>query len=565
VIMGLPAGWGTCSRTVSLGSMPRAHTSWNDIVAVGLYSHNIITVDAITGVHMSVLSGHTDDMRCLTFSSDGTFVVSGDWSGIIKLWDIQTGGVVRTLVGHTNAVNAVSISPDHAMIASGSWDKTIHLWNTWTGECHCVMDGHNDIVKSVSFSPTNSQLLIFAFNGGTIQQWDTNGHQIGPAYKGCFVTFSSDGTLFVSWGGPLSVVQNPGSGVVIAELQVSGKNPNNCCFSPDGKFVAGCVGEIVCAWDITNPNPHLVGTFVGHTGPIRSITFSHSLISSSDDRSIKLWEFSASLTSPVTTDSESTPLASASIKYVTLQTSYGIAISVDSAGVVRSWDISTNLCNALFQVPVQHLRGGTLWGDMQLINHKWIFVWHIDLCLYIWDTKKGELPQVVDAPLELWVAAPKISGDGSRVFLLTDKSIQVWSVWTGDVVGEVGLQGDVGLEGRGILCYDPLIIDGSRVWVHFKDSQIKGWDFGASGPAPIPLSNVAQHGSSLELNIKQGNANQYRIKDKASGNEVFQLSGRCADPADAQWDGWYLVAGYGSGEVLILDFPARKYNVLAIS
>ena len=39
-----------------------------------------------------------------------------------------------------------------------------------------------------------------------------------------------------------------------------------------------------------------------------------------------------------------------------------------------------------------------------------------------------------------------------------------------------------------------------------------------------------------------------------TGKEIFQLVGRYADPYDAQWDGRYLVAGYMSGEVLILDF-----------
>ena len=565
VIKGLPAGWGTCSRTVSLGSMARAHTSWNDIVAVSLYSRDIVTVDAITGVHLSILSGHTEDMRCITFSSDGTLLVSGDWSGTIKLWDIQTGGTIRALDGHTDAVNSVSISKNHAKIASGSWDKTIHLWNTWTGECCHVIKGHGHIVNSVSFCPTNSQLLIAASNDGTVQQWDINGHKVGLASRGCHVSYSMDGTLFVSWGRSATLVQNSGSGAVVAELQMSGKNPDHCCFSPDGSFVAGCVGETIYVWDIFSPDPHPVGTFIGHTGPIRSITFSPSLISSSDDKSVKLWQFNAPSMDPVATDPEHTPLALAPIKYISLQMSDGIIISVDSTGVVRSWDISTTLCTASFQIPAQELRGGSLWGDMRLIDCGWIFAWHVDLCLHIWDTKTGKHPLVIDAPWESLVAAPRISGDGSKVFLLIDKSIQAWSVQTGEVIGEVGLEGDIGLEGRGQLCYDPLTIDGSRVWVHFKDSPTQGWEFGTSGSAPILLSNVLPDSSHLELNIKWKNTNPYRIKERFSGNEIFQLPGRYADPIDAQWDGRYLVAGYWSGEVLILDFthmlPQQKYVV----
>ena len=44
------------------------------------------------------------------------------------------------------------------------------------------------------------------------------------------------------------------------------------------------------------------------------------------------------------------------------------------------------------------------------------------------------------------------------------------------------------------------------------------------------------------------------IKNTETGKEVFQLRERYAKPTDVWWDGQYLVAGYESGEVLILDF-----------
>jgi hypothetical protein len=44
------------------------------------------------------------------------------------------------------------------------------------------------------------------------------------------------------------------------------------------------------------------------------------------------------------------------------------------------------------------------------------------------------------------------------------------------------------------------------------------------------------------------------IVDTGTGKEVFWLSGRYARPAEVQWDGQYLVTGYDSGEMLILDF-----------
>ena len=52
--------------------------------------------------------------------------------------------------------------------------------------------------------------------------------------------------------------------------------------------------------------------------------------------------------------------------------------------------------------------------------------------------------------------------------------------------------------------------------------------------------------------------NQARIKNPATGKVVFQLSGRFANPVSVQCDGSHLVAGYQSGEILILNLANVK-------
>ena len=144
VVKGLQVRWGICSRSVYFNDTPQALSCWKDLIAVGLSSGDIIILDAVTGVYMFVLSCHTDEVNSLTFSLDGTFLVSGSCDKTVNLWDIQTGGVIKTFYGHTGQVLSVSISQNCAVIASGSMDETIRLWNVQTGECCCVIDGHND-------------------------------------------------------------------------------------------------------------------------------------------------------------------------------------------------------------------------------------------------------------------------------------------------------------------------------------------------------------------------------------------------------------------------------------
>jgi WD40 repeat protein len=108
-----------------IGECPLTLSYWENTVAVGCRNSDIITLDAITGSQMAVLSGHTSWVRCVTFSSDGGSLASGSDDRTVKLWDMQTGGVVKTFHGHNDYVYSVSISGDCTRIASGSLDCTI--------------------------------------------------------------------------------------------------------------------------------------------------------------------------------------------------------------------------------------------------------------------------------------------------------------------------------------------------------------------------------------------------------------------------------------------------------
>ena len=291
---GLPAGWGPCSRTVLLESYTQDLSYWNNTIAIGSRHGDIIILDAITGSQTAVLSEHTDVVNSLTFSLDGGSLVSGSDDTTVKLWDAQTGRIVKSFYGHTNCVHSVSISADHTMIASGSSDKTVYLWNVSTGDCHVVVK-QQDRVYTVTFSPQNPQHLL-SICDSKLWQWNINGHQAGPTYNGSHVAFSLDGTQFVSCEGTAVTVQDSSSGATMAEFHVANGKTKYCCFSPGGRLVAVAAGSTAYVWNITSSDPYLVETFIGHTKDITSLVFSSpsSLISASQDKSVKLWTIDAS-------------------------------------------------------------------------------------------------------------------------------------------------------------------------------------------------------------------------------------------------------------------------------
>ena len=535
VVKGLASEWGTCSRKVLLDGFPKSLSYGNNTVAVGLNSGDIIILDAITGSQSAILSGHTDWVDSVAFSPGGTSLVSGSSDKTVKLWDMQTGGVVKTFSGHTGWVYSVSISSDCTRIASGSDDETICLWDIQTGECRHVIKQQGSVYY-VSFSPTDPGHFI-SISGSKVQQWNINGQQTGPTYDGSSIAFSPDSTQFALCNEKVVTVQNSDSRAVVAQFHVAGNNVKHCCFSPDGRLVAAAAGRIIYVWDVASSDPHLVETFVGHTADITSLVFSPSyLISTSDDRSVRFWQTSVMSTVHIPNGPGFIPPGSASIWSVSLQA--GIAITSDSAGVVKIWDILTGLCKSSFQTPAE----GTTWRDAQLIDGRLILIYCKDQKIHIWDAEKGEHLQTLNTS---WCNGLRISGDRSKIFCLGDGVIQAWDMWTWKPAGEVKLESDD-------FYLDSACPDGSKVWVQSEDLTVQGWDFGTSDSPPIPLSKRF-HLDFIGGPLWQTGITSW-IKDTVTGKRVFQLSGRYAEFCAVQWDGQYLVAGYESGEVTILDF-----------
>jgi len=476
-VKGLPVEWGACSYTVLLNSQPETLSYHNSTIAVGCENKDIIILNAITGSQTGVLSGHSEGVGFLTFSSNGTLLVSASWGGRVKLWDIQTGGVIKTL--YTGSVRSVSISADCTRIASRPGNGTIQLWDIQSGKCYHTIQQQN-YMTFICFSPIDPQYLLSTSNE-KVWQWDTNGHQIKPPFDGSYVSFSSDGTQLASWYKGVATIRNSGSGAVVAELQVTDKPVGHHCFSPDCKLVAGTVNNTAYVWEITTSGPHLVGALVGHTGPIDSCVFSSSsslITISYGDKSIKVWKIGAPLTDPDVVDSESTL---APIQHIALQAKDNITMTSDSDGVVKIWDISTGICKASYQTPAK----GTVPRDIQLIDGRLICVWYINGNIHMWDTEGGELWKAKNVS-RYKVREIRILGDRSGIVCLDCSSVQTYFIQTGELMGEVE-------PSESSTFWESPVVDGSRVWAYGYSLGYQGWDFGISGPSPIQLHNIPPH------------------------------------------------------------------------
>jgi WD40 repeat protein len=115
-----------------------------------------------------------DDLRpinSLSYSPDGSRIVSGSDDMTIRVWDAETGEVIKKLTGHSYAVYSVSFSVDGSRIVSGGRDHTIRLWDAETRREINTFTGNRWEVTSVSIS-TDGSHIVSGGDDGTVRVWD---------------------------------------------------------------------------------------------------------------------------------------------------------------------------------------------------------------------------------------------------------------------------------------------------------------------------------------------------------------------------------------------------------
>ena len=121
---------------------------------------------------LMVLMGHANEVNSVSFSPDGSKIVSGDGHkgkiykhSSIRVWNASTGTNIQQLGEQMGEVSSVSFSSDGSKIVSGSVNRfargvdPVRVWDAMTGvELH-RLDGHSSSVRSVSFSSDGSKIV----------------------------------------------------------------------------------------------------------------------------------------------------------------------------------------------------------------------------------------------------------------------------------------------------------------------------------------------------------------------------------------------------------------------
>ncbi len=171
----------------------------------GDYTGIIRLWNVSTGECMRIFVGHTEAVHSVVYAPDGSLALSGSADTTMKLWDVATGQCLRTFEGHTGGVMSVAVSPDARIALSGSEDRTLRLWNLAKGECLRTLEAHSDGVMSVALSP-NTRFALSSSNDEMLRLWDVVAGRCLSTFEAfrsrseLGVAFSPEGRFALSWG-----------------------------------------------------------------------------------------------------------------------------------------------------------------------------------------------------------------------------------------------------------------------------------------------------------------------------------------------------------------------------
>jgi WD40 repeat protein len=211
------------------------------------------------------LAPHQGAVNVVVFSGDGaTLFAAGGQPGVsgeVRQWNVADGKPLQTFKGHQDAIYALAVSPDGTILATGSYDQKIKLWDIATGKESKALAGHNGCVYDLAFRP-DGKILASASADRTVKLWDVETGQRRDT------------------------------------LSQSQKEVFTVAFTPAGdRLLAGGADSRIRVWAVSasaaeGTNPILESRFA-HEGAILNLVFTKngsSLVSSADDRTVKLWK-----------------------------------------------------------------------------------------------------------------------------------------------------------------------------------------------------------------------------------------------------------------------------------
>lgn len=244
----------------------------------------------------------------LATAPSGQQVAAGDDSGNIRLWAFD-GSTFKEAgqFKHPGGVLGLTYAHKHPWLASVGYDGVLRVWDLENNKELWSKKGHDDETWSVAFSPDDRYLSTASYDK-TVKIWDTSAQTTLAILK-------HDDRVFALG------------------------------YNQDGTqlLVAGYEARIY-RWDVTNPaSPEALPALEGHVYAVNSLAFNDKfpqlLASTSDDKTLRLWNLSKNEPTPPVLGLNET------MEAVAFRPGGDWLASATDNSAVLLWQLDPELCN----------------------------------------------------------------------------------------------------------------------------------------------------------------------------------------------------------------------------
>lgn len=393
--------------------------------------------DLSSGQLYRTLSGHTEEIERLRFTSDSRYLVSASKDNTIRVWNISDGGsMLHTLTAHTGDVVSLAIHADNRTLVSSSTDLSFQLWDIPTGK-------HLSAFGRLSHAPLSrarldrSETSFVSISGYVIQFWDRASGQlnreiISPVNFSASWTFYPDKDLAASSSidGEIYIL-DVSNGSLLHTLRGHSELADSVAFNHDGTLLAsGSRDHSIRIWRVSDGS--LIHTLNAHKGPITALSWHPQqpiLASASADHTAALWNADSGQIIHRLTNGHANPLTSVDFH----PSGFSIA-SGSSDGYICIWNITDGSLLHQFKAFRQETRRVIFTPDGQHLYASGIegngwhdsFYWPgYGAAVRAWHTQTA-LPVSILLAYPYGISILQFTRDGQKLFTYSSGKITIW-------------------------------------------------------------------------------------------------------------------------------------------
>lgn len=250
--------------------------------------------DTVNGTSLCK-TDRTARIRCIAYSPNGEYLVSGGDDSIVRLWSAGTLNELAMLKGHFSYVRAVVFSSDGSEFLSASQDTTMLRWGTTSRQmAGAPIRAHGASILSAAYSP-DGRFIASGSLDNSVRFWDAktvSQSSTAQLLAVRSISCSSDGTVFASAGDDAKIrIHDVNSGNVLRTLSGHTDTIYAVAFNPNGNLLASASRD--CTIRLWNAETGIeLHRFVGHTDSVMVVVFKldgKHVISASFDKTVRQW------------------------------------------------------------------------------------------------------------------------------------------------------------------------------------------------------------------------------------------------------------------------------------